>query len=247
MPLDGFVESSREDVERYTRIGAWPNIPFGDMLDTAAELHPDKEALVDDRSRLTFLQLKESVDGLALGFARLGIDREDCVLLQLPNWSEFVCTFFALLRIGATAVLLLPRHGQTEVGYFAGLTKAKAWILPERHHNTEYGPLVDNVRAAHPCIEHVVLVRAVDTTGFVRLEEVTQDVGLGMEDTLSLSNRRPSAGEVASYWPPVAPRAHPKQSRVRITAPGAKRSTRRRHGRREPTRCVSSPLRLSTI
>jgi len=216
MALDGFIGPSREDAEEYTRLGCWLNITLADVLDKAAELHPDKEALVDDRSRLTYLQLKDCVDGLALGLAGLGIGRGDSVMLQLPNWSEFVCSFFAVQKVGATAVLLLPRHMQIEVNHFAGLTKAKAWIVPERYHSTEFAPLTKDVLSAHPHIEHVVSVRAAQGAGSLRLEAL-MEAGRRQKGTKSLFAERRPAPNVAAFilgtggttgLPKAVPRTH---------------------------------------
>jgi len=63
------------------------------MLDKSADLYPRKEALVDDRVRLTYAELQESVNHLAIGLIDLGLEKGDVVLLQLPNWAEFVLSY----------------------------------------------------------------------------------------------------------------------------------------------------------
>src|SRR3989304_4056588 len=174
MPLEGLIAPSKQDVAKYAKLGCWLNITLADVLDRAAEQCPDKEALVDDRSRLTYAGLRKTVARLAGALMRLGINRGDCVLLQLPNWNEFVAAFFALHKIGAPAVLLLPRHRQIEINHFCGLTGAKAWIVPERHRNTEYAPISADVRKSNPGMERVISVRAKDETPFVRFESLMQ-------------------------------------------------------------------------
>ena len=171
MPLDGL---SKKDAEEYVRQGAWQNMLLSDLLDAAAQECPQKEALVDNRGRLTYSQLNHKVDRLALGLSDLGIRRGDAVLLQLPNWSEFVYSFFALQKIGAPAVLLLPRHRQVEINYLSGLTKATAWMVPERHRNTEYLPVIQDVLRTNPQLKHVITVRAKDRK-FQRMEELIEE------------------------------------------------------------------------
>ncbi len=129
MSLEGSREYNTEDAERYIRLKWWSGITFADMLYMAADLYPDKEALVDDKSRLTYNQLRDKADKLAIGLIKLGIKKQDRVLLQLPNWSEFVYTYFALQKIGAIVVLLIPRHAQVEMNHICRQTGAKAWIL----------------------------------------------------------------------------------------------------------------------
>ena len=85
MPLEGFTPYKKADAEKYTKFRWWLGITFGDMLDKAVDLYPNKEALVDDRGRLTYGQLREKVDRLAISLIKLGIKKEDRVMLQLPR------------------------------------------------------------------------------------------------------------------------------------------------------------------
>jgi 2,3-dihydroxybenzoate-AMP ligase len=201
MSLDGFVKPRKEDAERYVKTGWWQNITLGDVLDKAADLYPDKEALVDDRNRLTYGQLREKIDGLAIGLLKLGIKNGDCVIVQLPNWSEFYYSFFALQKIGAPAVLLLPRHMQIEINHFLNLTGAKTWIVPENYRNTDYRPLIDDIVKANPQIEHVITVRAGKKSQFTSFDELIRDSELSVDNIRRLSESKPRAGEVAFILP----------------------------------------------
>ena len=96
MSIDGFVGPRREDAERYINMGWWQNKTLGDVLNETAERHPDKEAFIDDKRRLSFAQLRETVDRLSVALLELGIKKGECVLLQLPNWAEFIFSFYAL-------------------------------------------------------------------------------------------------------------------------------------------------------
>ena len=125
--LEGFVPYDEKDAERYNRLRWWPGLTLGDLLDKAAEVYPDREAFVDGSTRLTFGQAREKADRLAIGLMDMGIQPMDRVLLQLPNWNEFVYTYFALQKIGAVVVLLIDRYRQYEVNHLAKLTGATAW------------------------------------------------------------------------------------------------------------------------
>ena len=77
------------------------------MFDKATDLYPAKVGLVDDSTRFTYKQLRDKVDRAAIGLMQLGIKQQDFVLVQLPNWHEFIVSFFALQKIGAIVVLLV--------------------------------------------------------------------------------------------------------------------------------------------
>jgi len=123
MPLEGFTPYKKEDADKYNRLRWWSGIPMGDFLDKAADIYPDKEALVDGEKRLTYAQLKNKTDKLAIGFIDLGIKPLDRVLVQLPNWFEFIHTYFALQKIGAVPILLLAKHRQNEINHLLRLTE----------------------------------------------------------------------------------------------------------------------------
>ena len=54
--LKGFTPYRKEDAEKYNRLGWWAGLTLGDLLDKAADIYPNKEALADGRSRLTYSQ-----------------------------------------------------------------------------------------------------------------------------------------------------------------------------------------------
>ena len=93
MNLEGFTPYKREDAEKYTQFRWWPRLTFGDALDKAADIYPDKEAIVDGKSRLTFSQARLNVYRLAISMMELGIKPLTRVLVQIPNWNEFAYAY----------------------------------------------------------------------------------------------------------------------------------------------------------
>jgi len=216
MPLEGFTPYKKEDAEKYTKFRWWLGITLGDMLDKASDIYPNKEALVDDRSRLTYAQLREKVDRLAIGLIKLGVKKGDCALLQLPNWAEWVYSYFALQKIGAIVVLLVVGYTQRELNHFASLTGATTWVVPEKYRKTEYLPIIDDVVKANPGLKHVILVRGEGSRRFASLERLIEGAELSEDNLRELADRRPEPTELASILPTggttglpkAAPRTH---------------------------------------
>jgi len=96
MAIEGFFPYAKEDAEKYTRLRWWLGITWADLFNKHTDIYPEKIGLVDDRGRWSNSQLREEVDRLAIGFMKLGIKQRDRVLLQLPNWHEFIISFLAL-------------------------------------------------------------------------------------------------------------------------------------------------------
>ena len=201
MPIQGFEPYKPEDVERYVKYRWWLGLTWGDMFDKATDLYPRKEGLVDDTSRFTYRELREKVDRLAIGFIGLGIKERDFVLLQLPNWHEFIFAFFALQKIGAIVVLLVARHGISEINYLAGLTKPVAWIGPDRYKNTDYLAMLQQVMKEHKELKHLISVRSPQNKAFTPLEELIEGSELTKSSLEALAARRPDPLEVSIILP----------------------------------------------
>lgn len=214
--LEGFVPYRKEDAEKYNRLRWWLGLTLGDLLDKAADVYPEKEAFVDGKSRLTFREAREKTNRLALGLMDLGIASRDRVLIQFPNWNEFVFAYFAIQKIGAIAVLLIDRYRQYEIGHLAQLTGATSWIVAEKYKKTDYLPIVEDVVKEHPQIKNVILARSQGHGPFKSMEKLMNESKLSPENLQRLAQRRPDPMEVAHMGPTggttglpkVVPRTH---------------------------------------
>ncbi len=202
MSLIGFPRHRDEDAQKYSQMRWWLGMTLGDVLNKTADVFPEKEAVVDDRGRLTYGELREKVDRFAAGLMKLGIERGDAVLLQLPNWSEFVCSYFALQRIGSIPVLLISGYKQLEVSHLADLTKAKAWIVPEVYRKIDYRSFIGEVKERNSGLKHVISVRGEGDGGIftTTLEDlIGQEPNIPDQDRLS--SRRPEPTDIAHIIP----------------------------------------------
>lgn len=209
--LEGVVPYREEDVERYVKQGWWRGLTLGDYLDRAADMHPNKEAFVDRIGCYTYGQAREKVDRLALGLIKLGIKPLDRVLVQLPNWNEFVFAYFACQKIGAITVLLIERYRQFEIDRLLNLTGATAWIVPKRTHKFDFAPMISDILAHHPEIKNVITVRGkIGSTGFPSLEDLIKENEPTQDNLSQMAQRRPSPMQVAHMGPTGGTTGEPK-------------------------------------
>ncbi len=158
MNLEGFTPYDSKAVDRYEKKRWWLGITLGDMFDKTSDLYPAKEALVGEGKRYTYGRLRQVVDTLAHRLLQEGFRPGDRVLLQLPNWPEFVISYFALQKAGLIMVLLTVNHTAREVSHLAGLTQPKGWILPRRYRKIDFLPLVQQVRGQNPILEKIIFL-----------------------------------------------------------------------------------------
>jgi 2,3-dihydroxybenzoate-AMP ligase/mycobactin salicyl-AMP ligase len=175
---------------------------LSDLLDKAADLYPRKEALIDDRVRLTYAGLREKADRLAVGLIRLGLEKGDTVLLQLPNWAEFVISYFALQKIGCIPVLLIYGYRQLEVSHLGRLTEAKAWIVPDLYRKIDYPSFMGEVKKENPQLRYILSARAQgQNKNFTTSLERLMERELTGEDRKQLVARRPEPTDIGHILP----------------------------------------------
>jgi 2,3-dihydroxybenzoate-AMP ligase len=209
--LEGVVPYKKEDVQRYDTFRWWAGLTFGDILDRAADIHPGKEAFVDRQTRLTYEEAREKTNKLAIGLMELGIQPSDRVLVQLPNWNEFVYAYFALQKIGAIPVLLIDRYRQFEINHLISLTGATSWIVASRYKKTDYAPIISDVLKEHPEIQQIITVRGEgDQRPFASLESLIEESSLTEDNLAQLASRRPDPMQVAHMGPTGGTTGAPK-------------------------------------
>ena len=209
--LEGFTPYKKNDAEKYNKFRWWPGLTFGDILDRAADIHPEKEAFVDRKTRLTYGEAREKTNKLAIGLMDLGIQPLDRVLVQLPNWNEFVFAYFALQKIGAIPVLLIDRYRQFEINHLISLTGAASWIVASRYKKTDYVPIINDVLKEHPEVKNVIAVRGEgDQQPFSSLERLIEEAELTEDNVARLAERRPDPMQVAHMGPTGGTTGAPK-------------------------------------
>lgn len=73
----------------------------GTVLERALASDPQYEAMVSADARLTYEELDQAADRAASALGALGVKRHDVVAVSLPNASDVVVTFHAVVRLGA--------------------------------------------------------------------------------------------------------------------------------------------------
>lgn len=112
-----------------------PNV--SDALTITASRFPNREAIYDETSRMTYGQLDQEVTKLAKGLIRIGVESGDRVAVALTNSCEYVKTFFAIARVGAVLIPLNPFFSKEESSYIVQQTGAKVLFCGEESYYTE--------------------------------------------------------------------------------------------------------------
>src|SRR5437667_10284183 len=112
--------------------------------------------MISGSERVTYAELRERVERLALHLLDLGVAPLDRWVVQLPNIPEFVYLYVALQRLGAIPIMALAGHRWNEINAFFELSGATGYAVGEMLGDFDSLPLIAQVRDAHPGV-HTVL------------------------------------------------------------------------------------------
>jgi len=205
--LEGTHPFPKEFIKHYYEKRWWLGIPLGEMLDRSCDLYPYKEALVAEGMRLTYQQLKEWTNRAAIAFLELGIEKLDRVLLQLPNWGEFVFAYYGLHKMGAIPVMCLPRFSQREMEHFCEITEAKAWMVPLEFEKIDYKPTIEAVRSRSSFLKHILVVNPpgfkddIVPEGALSFNHLLRKVDLNKYPKDYLQSYKPDPDEICHLMP----------------------------------------------
>lgn len=156
------ILASDEQVHEYERLGE----PFGwtmlDRFDKHARNHPDREAVVDppnkeallglDQERFSYAEFRRRIDAIATGFRKAGIEKDDIVVVQLPNCWELTALYLAVARAGGVISPLPVEWRRHELTHVTDLADAAAYVGTDR---TDYDflALAEELRAEYDSLE----------------------------------------------------------------------------------------------
>ncbi|GBF33053.1 long-chain-fatty-acid--CoA ligase [Desulfocucumis palustris] len=95
----------------------YPDISVYQLLERSEGKYPDNTATIFMGGKMTFRQLKNKVDRFAAALHHIGIKKGDRVVIMLPNCPQAVISYYAVLRLGAVAVMTNPLYMERELSH----------------------------------------------------------------------------------------------------------------------------------
>ena len=135
----------------------------------------------EDAFTITWGELRERVDALAGGLARLGLRRGQTLALMLSNRPEFHLCDLAGMMIGATPFSIYNTYTAEQIAYLVNDAEAQILICEQ-----QYLPQVLEARRELPGLAHVIVVDGEAPEGVLALAEVEgSDPGFDVEASVA--------------------------------------------------------------
>jgi len=157
---------ARRHGARYRERGWWRDTTLLDDLRAAAARTPDKPAIIAARSfardvtTVSYAALVGHVDRLAAGLVALGVEREDIVAVQLPNWWQYNALALACARIGAVIAPIPVDYRRREIAFVLSRTEARVYIGPSVWLGFSHQELIRELAPALPALRHRIHLAA---------------------------------------------------------------------------------------
>ena len=161
--------------EEMLQQGYWLNKTILQSLNEAVQQYPDKVALVsyktEDQSEksFTYREMLHTANKISLRLKRLGVQKQDIVSCQLPNWWEFTLLYIACRRIGAILNPLMPIFRERELSFMLKHTESKVFIVPKVFRKFDHEKLAYQLQRNTETLEHVVVVGGEGENSFEKL------------------------------------------------------------------------------
>lgn len=148
---------SKHLADEYEQNGYWEPLTLGQHLRIWGQKYKKHTAIVDKSKRMTYDELDQRADELAIGFHQIGIRPGNRVLLQLPNSTNFIVSCFALFRLGSIPTLSMMANGTTDIDAFCTLAEPVAYITVNKFLGFDYYALAQKMKSQHRCLKHIII------------------------------------------------------------------------------------------
>src|SRR5947209_4131742 len=131
----------------------YPVHPYDEMLTRTAERYPEHVAVISKGVNLTYRELEALVNAFANALQELGVSKGQKVCLFMTNRAEYVISWFAVTRLGATVSPINPSYKEREVAYQIDNSESVAVVVQH-----DLLPLVEARRTETPTLQPVIVV-----------------------------------------------------------------------------------------
>lgn len=148
---------TEEEIQTNVESGAWKTT-ISQLWDQNATRYPHKEAVEDPFAKLTWAEAKQWTDRVSLNLLELGIERDDAVVIQLPNWNELPLLRVACEKAGVLCAPVQVNLRQKEMEYTLRYLNAAVVVIPWKFRGFDYLQMIENIRPNLPRLRHVLMV-----------------------------------------------------------------------------------------
>ncbi|BBO69753.1 2,3-dihydroxybenzoate-AMP ligase [Desulfosarcina alkanivorans] len=190
------ILASSSSIKKFTQMGAWGDKTLIDYFKSHVKKDPERVCVIDPPNkeklvglpaeRLTYRDLDRAADAVAEALVAEGIEKDDVVLVQLPNCWELAMLYQAVSRAGALISPLPVLWRESEMSYIAGLTKARVLITIKQFNNFDHMAQAKSLQKKHPHIEKVFSLEDIRALSLGQIKQTLDSVTVDPNDIFTI-------------------------------------------------------------
>ena len=146
---------TQDMVDEYISKGYWTGETTAELWDRNAETIGSEEALVDSRRRLTWLQIKEKSDAMAVNLLDMGFQRDELIFLLVPNCVESYIVRLACEKAGILCLTALTGIREREIEYILKSYGVKGIVVQAQFRGFDYGRAIHAMMSGLPDLKYI--------------------------------------------------------------------------------------------
>ena len=95
----------------------YPETNVYEFLDNSVKDFGSRTAIWFMKNKISYKKLKDLTDRLATALVNLGVKRGDVVAIMIPNFPQFIISYYGILKAGAIATACSVLHTEHELAY----------------------------------------------------------------------------------------------------------------------------------
>jgi len=137
-----------------------------DILEHNLETRADKTALLCEDTQMSFGEVAAQVNQIGNALKRLDVRFGDCVAILCPDRAEWVTSFFAIAKIGATALGMNTLLKGDEYDYILGDSRTRVLIVHD-----SLLPAIEPALTKHAALVRVIVVGDAKHSGYITFKD----------------------------------------------------------------------------
>ncbi len=133
----------------------YPNMNLYEFLDNSAKDFGGRTAIWFMKNKVTYKKFKDIADRLATVLVNLGVKRGDVVAIMIPNFPQFIFSYYAILKAGAIVTACSVLHTGHELAYQLNDSGAEI-IIAWDNQIEKINKIRDRTRLRHVIITNVL-------------------------------------------------------------------------------------------
>jgi len=146
---------TKDMVDEYISKGYWTGETTSELWDRNAELFGSMEALVDSRQRLTWLQIKQRSDSMAVNLLDMGFQRDELIFLLVPNCVESYIVRLACEKAGILCFTALTGIRELEIEYILKNYGIKGIVVQPQFRGFDYNRAISSMMPELPDLKYI--------------------------------------------------------------------------------------------